>query len=146
MFCHFCKKRETTFVTFCLLSCTPSPFWKGCNLNRKNLLPVFFFMFDFLCTKSLLTRRIKFFPFRLDPFSEERQNSIDRVASLERVSIFLNILFWQFLLFEFEKKTFTSTASTIFSRPTNGPVVDLSPLSIKLFNFPSWYMPTCFMI
>ena len=29
----------------------------------------------------------KFFPFRVDPFSKENQNNVERVAFLERVSI-----------------------------------------------------------
>ena len=48
--------RETTFVTSCFHSCTPSIFWKGFTLNRKNLL-----------------RWSKFFPFRVDLFLEGRQ-------------------------------------------------------------------------
>ena len=29
------KDKENNFDTFCLLSCTPSPFWKGAYCKRK---------------------------------------------------------------------------------------------------------------
>ena len=55
-FLLFCT-RETTSVTCYLLSCAPSPSEKGSTLKGKNLLPF----------------GSKFFPFRVDPFSEGRQ-------------------------------------------------------------------------
>ena len=47
--------RETIFVTSCLHSCKSSLFWKRVCIKRKALAP----------------RGSKFFPFRVDPFSEE---------------------------------------------------------------------------
>ena len=38
-FSTVCFTRETTFVTSCLLSCTPSHLWKGPFLKGKELLP-----------------------------------------------------------------------------------------------------------
>ena len=72
-FSSICTK-GTKFMTFCLLSCTPSPFWKGDYSKRKEFAP----------------RRSKFFPFRIDPFSEGRQNNFDRVTSPENDSVPLN--------------------------------------------------------
>ena len=51
--CHFLA-RETTFMTPYLLSCAPSPFWKGVCSKRKGFAP----------------KGSKFFPIRADPFSE----------------------------------------------------------------------------
>ena len=61
--------REPICLTTCLLSYT-SPSEKGSTLKGKNLLP-----------------RSKFFPFRVDLFSEGRQNESDRVTALENVSV-----------------------------------------------------------
>ena len=65
--------RGATFVTSSLLSCTPNPFCRGTYSKRKEFAP----------TGS------KFFPFRVDPFSEGMQKQFDRVASHEDVSILL---------------------------------------------------------
>ena len=45
--------REINFIFFCLLSCTPSPFWKGVYSKRKEFAPLW----------------VKLFPFWVDPFS-----------------------------------------------------------------------------
>ena len=42
--------------------------------------------------RSLLPKGYKFFPSRVDTFSEERQNNIDKVASPENASIHLKML------------------------------------------------------
>ena len=61
--------QETTYVTSCLLSCKPSPFWK-----------------------RGLPKGSKLFPFWVDPFSEGRLNNFDIVASPDNASCF--IWFW----------------------------------------------------
>ena len=66
--CHF-STRDTTLVTLCLLFCTGSPSETG---NYSKSLP--------------------FFPFRVDLFSEERQNNFERVASFENVSTLIRSL------------------------------------------------------
>ena len=65
VFLSFCT-RETTLVTSCMLFCTPNPFWKRVCSKRKEFAP----------------KGSKFFPFRVDPFSEGSQNNFDRAASL----------------------------------------------------------------
>ena len=49
----------------CLLSCAPKPFWKGIYSKGKEFAPV----------------GCKFFPFRVDPFSEWKLNSLADVLS-----------------------------------------------------------------
>ena len=63
-FPSFCT-RETTLLTSCLLSFTPSPCWKWVYSKQE----------------------CKSFPFRIHPFSEGKQNGFGRVASHESVSI-----------------------------------------------------------
>ena len=58
-------------MTSCLLQCTPSRFQNGVYSIRK----------EFASSGS------KFFPFRVDPFSEGKKNNCNRVASPESVSI-----------------------------------------------------------
>ena len=52
---HFCK--GDNFFDFFLLSCTYTPFWKGVYSKRKEFAP----------------KGSKFFPFRVEPFSEGRK-------------------------------------------------------------------------
>ena len=67
--------RETTFVSACLLYCTPNPFWKGVCSKRKEFAP----------------KGSKFFSFRVGTLSEGRQKQFDRVTSPECVSVILNL-------------------------------------------------------
>ena len=55
------------------------PSIKGSALKGKDLLP--------RPRGRGAERGSKFFPFRVDPFSEGRQNSFDKVASFESVSV-----------------------------------------------------------
>ena len=67
--------REITFVTSYLHSYTSVPFWKGVCSKSKEFAPL----------------GSKFFPIRVDPFSEGSQNNFVRVISPESVSIPLNV-------------------------------------------------------
>ena len=58
---------EITSLTSCLLSCRQIPSKKGVLSKRKEFAPM----------------GSKFFPFRVDPFLEGRQNTFCRVATLE---------------------------------------------------------------
>ena len=61
-----------------LFSCTPKPFWKGVFSKRKEFAP----------------RGSKFFPFRVDPFSEGMQcNAMLTVTLHVSVHIHLNYIF-----------------------------------------------------
>ena len=68
--------KETTLVISCLLSCTPSLFWKGSTLKWKTV-----------------PKGSKFVPLSVGLFSEGRPNSFDRVASFESV---YNCIYIQF--------------------------------------------------
>ena len=59
------------FCDFLFVHCMKFPFWKGVNSIRKEFAP----------------RGSKFFPLRVDHFSEGDKNKLDRVASPESVSI-----------------------------------------------------------
>ena len=72
-FCAIFFTRDTTLVISILYSCKPSPLWKWSALKGKNLLP----------------RGSKFFPFRVDPFSERKQTPFD---SYLRWKIYLFLL------------------------------------------------------
>ena len=67
--------RNTTFVTYCLLSCTPNPSKKGSTLKGKHLLP----------------SGSKCFPFRVDPFLGGIKKHFDSVTALESVTIPLKV-------------------------------------------------------
>ena len=62
---------KATFLTSWLLSYTSLPFWKRVYSKRKEFIPL----------------GSKFFPFRIDPFSEGGKINFDRVASHESVSV-----------------------------------------------------------
>ena len=73
----------------------PGIFYKGHNFCN--------FMFAFLHTKSLLkevytkkktfaSKGNKFFHFKVDPFSEGRQNNLDRVITPENDSVHLEMV------------------------------------------------------
>ena len=59
-FCHFTQ--YITFATFCLLSCTPDPFWKGIYSKRKEFIPL-----SRREAKTILTESppVKMYPFDL---------------------------------------------------------------------------------
>ena len=57
------------FFFFCLITCTQAPSEKGVYSKRKEFAP----------------KGSKFFPFRVDPFSERRENNFEIVVTLERV-------------------------------------------------------------
>ena len=63
-------------MTSCFLFCTPRPFQKGVYSRRKEFAPM----------------GSKFFPSRIDPFSEGRQNNFDKVASPESISLTLKYI------------------------------------------------------
>ena len=65
--------REINFLTFSLLSCTPTPFRKRVYSKRKEFAPI----------------GSNFFPFRVDPFSEGSKTILTRVVILEMLSISL---------------------------------------------------------
>ena len=69
--------RKTTFMTSCLLSCTPSPFCKMIYSKGKRICSI----------------GIKFFPFGVDTLSKGRggQSNFDRVVVPVSVSIFLRL-------------------------------------------------------
>ena len=60
-------------MAFCLFSSSSDPFWKVVYSKRKEFAPM----------------GSKVFPFRVDPISEGRKNSILTVASPESVSMLL---------------------------------------------------------
>ena len=60
-------KRETSFLTLCLSFLTPIPFWNRVYSKRKEFAPF----------------GSKFFPLRVDPFSEGRQTGFVRFVSSE---------------------------------------------------------------
>ena len=84
-------------MTSCLLYCKLSPFWKEVYSKRKEFAP----------TGS------KFFPFRVDPFSEGRQKPFEQLPPLE-VSIPLKkfgVTAWLrvqvlLIIWEFDKKAY----------------------------------------
>ena len=59
--------RETTFVTSWLFSCTTSPFWKWVYSKRKEFAPI----------------GSKFFPFRVDLYSEGVKSVLTELHPLE---------------------------------------------------------------
>ena len=64
--------KETTFVTSCLLSCTPSPFWKGSSLKGKNLLPNYFILEQTPFQKEGKTILAELTPLNLHSYSSRR--------------------------------------------------------------------------
>ena len=54
------------FVITCVLSCTTNPFWKGVYSKRKE----FAWKGGYYKRKEFAPKGSKFFPFRVDPFSE----------------------------------------------------------------------------
>ena len=70
-------KRESTFMSSCLAVLHTKPLLKGVYAKRKEY---------FFPTGN------KFFPFRIDTFSEGRQNNFDRIVSPEKYQFPLNEL------------------------------------------------------
>ena len=62
--------RETIIGTSCLLTCIPVPFWKGIYSKRKEFVPIV----------------SKFFPFRIDPFSEGNKCNSDSAVPWKCIS------------------------------------------------------------
>ena len=69
--------KKDNFVTSCLPSCKLSPFEKGVFSKRK---------------EGEHIQGSTFFPFRVQPFPEGRQNNFDRVAFPESISISLYVM------------------------------------------------------
>ena len=68
--------QKTPLVSFCLLSSTPSPFWKGIISEKK----------EFALKES------KFFLFRVDSFSYGKQNNFELLPPLKVYWFFLHAL------------------------------------------------------
>ena len=61
-------RREATFMTSCFLFCTQRPFWKMVNSKKERI-----------CSQA----GNKFFPFRVDLFSEGRQKYMTELSPLK---------------------------------------------------------------
>ena len=83
-FCYFNK--GDNFYYFLFVSCTPGTFWKGVCSKRKEFAPLGPF-WKVVCStrKEFAQKGSQFFSFRVDPFSEERQNNTDKVAAPESI-------------------------------------------------------------
>ena len=92
---RFSATREITFMTSCFLYCMPSPFWKGVYSLRKEFAP----------------SGSKFFPYRVDPFTEGDKTILTELSPLKvyqcPISIFKAKLaddkIYFFLIFFFQK-------------------------------------------
>ena len=103
-------------MTSCLLSCEPNPSEKGSALKRKEFDP----------TGS------KFFPLRIDPFTEGSQNKFERVATPESVSVCLNS-FPASGDFDHLLITFANSLDPDQARQNVGPDLDPNCLTLMVF-------------
>ena len=80
-------------MTSCWLLCTPGPFCEGIYSIRKEFAPKGSKFFPFRVgplsegKQEQFDIGSRFFPFRVDPLSERKQKQFDRVASPEKVSV-----------------------------------------------------------